>query len=143
MNSTFTASTKIDQIKILLIDSGLPVDDISEKTQMFTWEDGEEIIGCAGIENYGHFGLIRSVAISSSKRNEGLGAIMIKKLLSVAVDQEIKEVYILTNTAERFFTKLQFSKIDRKYVPEEIKSTSEFASVCPSSAIVMRKTLSV
>ena len=47
----------------------------------------------------------------------------------------------LTTTAERFFPKFGFEGIARSDVPPSVQASIEFTSACPSSAMVMRKTL--
>jgi amino-acid N-acetyltransferase len=48
---------------------------------------------------------------------------------------------LLTTTAERYFPRFGFERVDRKDVPESVRASVEFTSACPSSAIVMRKSL--
>jgi amino-acid N-acetyltransferase len=47
----------------------------------------------------------------------------------------------LTTTAERYFPKFGFERIERNDVPASVQASVEFTSACPSSAIVMRKPL--
>ena len=48
-------------------------------------------------------------------------------------------MFLLTTTAESYFGKRGYSTTSREAVPEAIRNTKEFASVCPSSAVVMVK----
>ncbi len=48
-------------------------------------------------------------------------------------------LYLLTTTAKDFFNKEGYIVVNRDEVPEPIKNSSEFSSVCPSTAIVMKK----
>jgi amino-acid N-acetyltransferase len=48
---------------------------------------------------------------------------------------------LLTETAEKFFRAIGYEVIDRRHVPEEIKQSAEFRSLCPASAVCMSKLL--
>ena len=48
---------------------------------------------------------------------------------------------LLTETAEKFFRAIGYEVIDRRHVPEEIKQSAEFRSLCPASAVCMTKLL--
>ena len=50
-------------------------------------------------------------------------------------------LYLLTTTAERYFPKFGFERIERAEVPLSVQTSIEFTSACPSSATVMRKQL--
>ena len=120
----------------------LPTEDISEQIDFFSWKEDEKLIGIGGLEQYGKTGLLRSVAILAPYKGQGLGTEWTKKLLHVAGQRGIKELFLLTTTAEKFFQSLGFQRIDRAVVPDSIRNTTEFASVCPASAAVMSLNLS-
>ena len=50
-------------------------------------------------------------------------------------------LYLLTTTAEEFFARCGYEPIDRSRVPEAIRATAEFQSLCPASSVCMRKRL--
>lgn len=50
----------------------------------------------------------------------------------------MKELYLLTITAKKFFKKVGFDEIKRTLVPSVIQNTTEFKDLCPSSATCMR-----
>jgi amino-acid N-acetyltransferase len=54
---------------------------------------------------------------------------------------EVPAIYLLTTTAERFFPKFGFERIQRTDVPATVQTSIEFTSACPSTATVMRKSL--
>lgn len=99
--------------------------------------DGAQIVGVGGIEVHGRFGLLRSVAVLPRLQSRGLGPEILKDRLVWAKGAGLKEIYLLTTTAARFFERHGFQKIDRAVVPPEIQESNEFASVCPGDATVM------
>jgi amino-acid N-acetyltransferase len=79
--------------------------------------------------------------VSQDFRGQLLGKQIVNKLLALAREKGMKEVYLLTNTAFLYFLKFGFNEAIREQVPEAIKASSEFSSVCPSSAHVMKLVL--
>jgi amino-acid N-acetyltransferase len=53
----------------------------------------------------------------------------------------VREGYLLTETAEGFFAKLGFQRIDRQAVPMAIQETEQFRTECSETAICMGKLL--
>jgi amino-acid N-acetyltransferase len=53
----------------------------------------------------------------------------------------IQDVYLLTTTAEHYFPRFGFSCVSREEVGAEVRASVEFQEACPSSAVVMRKSL--
>ncbi|WP_276503984.1 hypothetical protein [Terrimonas pollutisoli] len=64
---------------------------------------------------------------------------MVNTLEQAAKSKEIISMYLLTETASKYFEKKGYKTIDREQVPEPVKASSEFSSVCPVSATVMMK----
>lgn len=125
----------------LLKENVLPVDDIGENILLFGFMNDNALMGTAGLEIFADCALIRSISIKNSLQGKGFGVILQKELEKVALTKNIRCLYLLTTTAEGFFKKQGFNTIQRDEVPATIRSTSEFSSVCPSSAIVMKKIL--
>jgi amino-acid N-acetyltransferase len=53
----------------------------------------------------------------------------------------VNSIYLLTETAEGFFSKEGFKKIAREQVPPSIKQTHEYSTLCPEDAVCMVKKL--
>ncbi|HYC31607.1 MAG TPA: arsenic resistance N-acetyltransferase ArsN2 [Gemmatimonadales bacterium] len=97
-----------------------------------------DVIGAAGIERYGRFGLLRSVVTERSHRGCGLGEALVGSRLAWAATEGLDGVYLLTTTAAAWFPRLGFEPVERDDLPVEIRESKEFASVCPASAVAMR-----
>jgi amino-acid N-acetyltransferase len=97
-------------------------------------------VGVAGYEVYGEIALLRSVAVDSRARNLGHGRTLVQAALANAKNQGVRSVYLMTETAERYFGRLGFEPIERDRVEPAVKHSPEFAECCVS-ARVMRKTL--
>jgi amino-acid N-acetyltransferase len=48
-------------------------------------------------------------------------------------------LYLLTQTAEKYFEKKGFEKIARDQTPHEVQQSKEFSHLCPSTAVAMKK----
>lgn len=98
-------------------------------------------MGVAGLESFGSVGLLRSVAVDPAHQGKGIAAQLIDRLAVTAEAMQLKEIYLITTTAEGYFTRCGFAFVSRDTVPEVIQQTRQFSGLCPSSAIVMKRTL--
>ena len=132
----------LPNIAELLSGSNLPYSDILPGKQNFiVAEIDHKIIGCAGFETYGKVGLFRSLAVDLKYRNLETGKLLTGKVIELALDKGIQKLYLLTTTAEGFFLKQGWVVTDRNDVPKDITRSTEFASICPSTAICMMYTI--
>ena len=99
------------------------------------------VVGTAALELYGDAALLRSVAVATSLRGQGLGAALTVAALDLARRRGVRTVYLLTETAERFFPKFGFTAITRVEVEPGVLQSPEFTTACPTSALVMVKQL--
>ena len=117
----------------------LPLEGVPESLAGFVVaEDGGRVIGVAGIEDCGEYGLLRSAAVDSAARSRGVGRAMVERLITDARSDSRKALFLLTNTAEGYFPAFGFEEISRDDVPGPIRATREFSDACPASATVMR-----
>lgn len=123
----------------LLQQQHLPVEDLDDDKLIYIFLDGEKLIGTAGLEIFEDCGLLRSVSIIKEEQGKGLGQKLSQQVEQYAADSGISCLYLLTTTAKDFFEKQGYCLIKRDNVPHAIKQTAEFASLCPSSAVVMKK----
>lgn len=144
MNAEFkkTSPEKKSKVLTLLTLANLPTLDIGENVELFSLEINENIVGTAGLEVIGNIGLLRSVSVLESQKGKGYGHLIVQKIESYAKMQNIEALYLLTTTASKFFgQKCNYQMIERASVPIEIQNSQQFSSVCPSSAVVMKKIL--
>lgn len=99
--------------------------------------NGHKVVGCSALELYQENALLRSVGVDSSFRGQGLGERLVKSAVELAMHHKVSHVYLLTETAGGFFSKLGFKLIQRSDVPEEVRRSVEFTTLCPDTATVM------
>ena len=144
----FFASVQ-DEIKIkeVLEAAGLHHEDItpSHLQHFLVLKDDHNsmLSGVVGLELKNHTALLRSLAVIEPQRRKGLATQLVSEIEKYARSQKIDTLYLLTLTAERFFSKKGYRKTDRKSAPPAIQETAEFNSLCPLSAVCMKKQLSV
>ena len=132
----------LPEVLDLLQRLSLPPDGLTEHlaTTLVARLDGR-IVGSAAVEMYPDGGLLRSVAVDDAMRGRGVGRALTERALELARTEGLRSIYLLTTTAEGYFPKLGFERTTREEVPEGVRSSVEFTSACPASAIVMRKSL--
>jgi amino-acid N-acetyltransferase len=99
----------------------------------------DELIGVIGLEIYGNYGLLRSLAVKPAFRYQSIASKLIAQIEALTVSKGLKAVFLLTETAADYFSRKGYEKITRNDVPKEVQQSSEFSHVCPQSAIVMKK----
>ena len=129
-------------IKDILVKEALPTTDIVlDIVHIYMFYSGKSLVGISGLENFKSTGLLRSVAVVDKFKKQGYGRKICVLTMKKAAEMGVKELYLLTLTAEPFFKSLGFEPIERSAAPKMIKSTSEFKTLCPESAVCMKKKL--
>lgn len=126
----------------LVSESGLPRDGLADHLDSaIVARIDDRVVGCAALEIYPDGVLLRSVAVAPPSRGHGIGRQLAQAALKAARRAGATDVYLLTTTAERFFSQIGFSAIERAVAPAGIQTSVEFQSACPASATLMRRSL--
>ena len=134
------APSDFKAISELLLMHKLPIEDINQELAHFFIVKQQGLpVGVIGMEQYGEYGLLRSMATDPAHRNNGIASSLVTELFNYGKRLGLKEMYLLTETAENYFTKKGFQKINRDQVPATIKQSAEFSHLCPTTAVVMKK----
>ena len=145
MDFFFASAADEDQVKQILNASGLEHRDISaSRLQHFLKAQDKKastLTGVVGLELKGNVGLLRSLAVAETFRRRGLATQLVSKIEAYARSKKIDTLYLLTLTAEDFFSARGYHKTDRKSAPAALQETTEFKSLCPQSAVCMKKHL--
>ena len=139
---SFVPATGSDrEIARALLEQGhLPTDILSSTAgELWIMRDADAV-AVGGFEFYGEDALLRSVAVEASHRNAGIGSRLVDGLLQEAARRGIKRVWLLTETAERFFLKKGFDCVERSAITNvALLASAEFTHVCATTAVCMRK----
>ncbi len=123
----------------LLEAAGLPTADLAGDNKAYFGLRGPDgnLAAAAGLEVHGTSAVLRSCAVATDRRGEGLGRRLVGLMLSEARHAGADRLYLLTETAEAFFAGLGFRPVDRADIPPEVAGSSLFAGVCPQGAKAM------
>lgn len=95
-------------------------------------------MGFGGFEHMDRDVLVRSVVVLPQARHRGIGSGMLALLLRRAFDEGGREAWLLT-TAAPFFERAGFNPAERAAAPAAILATRQAASLCPSSAALLSR----
>jgi amino-acid N-acetyltransferase len=97
--------------------------------------------GMIGLEQFDEVGLLRSLVIEPAARRGGIGRQLVRALEAHALARGVAILWLLTIDAEAYFLKFGYEAMERDRVPDVIRNTEEFSSLCPGDAVVMKKSL--
>jgi len=129
-------------IRSLLEDARLPVKDVGCAGQLLLVARlAGAVVGCVGVEPYSDAALLRSLVVTPAHRGEGMSLALYERATAEARSLGVRELYLLTTTAEALFARWGFRRIVREQVPAAVRASPEFASLCPATAACMVLTL--
>ncbi len=147
MESRTVAVDEIDgtdpQLRETLGAADLPTDDLTMPgRRFFRFSADERAIGFVGYEEIGAIAaLLRSLVVLREERGKGHGRAMVQWIFRHLSERGIESVWMITTTAQDFGLGLGFVRASRDSAPEGVRATRQFASLCPSSATLMHKSL--
>jgi amino-acid N-acetyltransferase len=121
-----------------LAGAGLPTAGFAEHfaTALVARDEGR-LVGCVALELYGDEALLRSLVVDRAARGRGLGEQLSAAALELARQRGARRVWLLTTTAERFFPRFGFRRVERSAVPAALQASAELRGACPASAVAM------
>ncbi|MBL8056282.1 MAG: arsenite methyltransferase [Anaerolineales bacterium] len=129
-------------ISELLQANALPTEDLATAdVKFFVAKLGGRVVGVAGRQAAGAFGLLRSVAVAPEWRGRGLAAQLVQEVEAEAAARGVRQLYLLTTTAEAYFVERGYTRMERAGAPAEIQATAEFAGLCPDTGVCLTKAL--
>ncbi len=134
-------------VRRLLDEAGLPVADLGPDHLadfLVAERSGTcqiETVGIIGLQRFNQVALLRSLVVSQSGRKLGLGRRLVSAVEANACCAGVKDLWLLTIDAERYFESLGYRMMSRDSAPDSIRNTEEFSGLCPDGAYIMRKTL--
>ncbi|MGA8904820.1 MAG: arsenic resistance N-acetyltransferase ArsN2 [Candidatus Bathyarchaeia archaeon] len=133
----------LQQISHFLNENELPTVGVEKCVENFVVAQSRNgsWVGVAGLEVYGKSGLLRSVAVDQRFRGMGQGRALVDAVLRNARAKGLERIYLLTDTAQAYFSGLGFEVVGRKDIDEAVKASPEFPE-CGEGAAAMRKLLS-
>jgi amino-acid N-acetyltransferase len=120
----------------------LPIDGVPDDAAAFLVAESDgRVVGCAGLERHGPDALLRSVAVAVERRGARVASELCDLAEERALGLGVRKLFLLTETAERFFARRAYARLDRALAPPHIAASRELAGVCPQSAVLMCREL--
>ncbi|MGH8893951.1 MAG: GNAT family N-acetyltransferase [Actinomycetes bacterium] len=127
-------------VRALVAAAGLPTAGLDEVWATLVATLAGRPVGVAAIERHGPpeapVFLLRSVVVEDARRGSGLGAALVTAALAAA-DREVgaaATIGLLTETADGYFDRFGFTRVDRGDLPRELGASPELTGACPDSA---------
>lgn len=132
-----------DAIVALLESANLPTADLTDEHLEHFFFVGPRTapFGLVGLEIHGRDALLRSLVIAPDHRVAGAGSALVEHAENYARTRSVEAVYLLTTTAEQFFARRGYGRIERSEAPASIRSTREYSDICPTTSALMVKHL--
>lgn len=96
------------------------------------------LVGAAGLERWGAFGLVRSVAVAEAHRGRGLADVLVRDRLCAARFAALDSVYLLTDGAAGYFERFGFTAIARDALPGPLAASTQVALPACGGATAMK-----
>ncbi|MGO4330938.1 arsenic resistance N-acetyltransferase ArsN2 [Cupriavidus sp. 2TAF22] len=131
-----------EEVEDLLRACALPLEGVACHIGNFlVVRDNAGLLGCAGVENYGHVAVLRSVAVAQRARSAGLGELLVAAMLAEARTRGAQSVVLQTTTAAAYFARLGFEQVERACMPPELQDAISLREAGPAPATVMQAAL--
>jgi N-acetylglutamate synthase-like GNAT family acetyltransferase/SAM-dependent methyltransferase len=129
----------LEAVQALLRAADLPAGGVADQ-----FEDGYVVaeadgalVGAAGLETYGGYGLLRSVVVAPEWRGRGIAESLIRDRVEWGAARGLRAIYLLTTTAGPYFEKHGFASVERDQIPGAVRRSSEFMDICPTTAVAL------
>ena len=120
----------IPRIQELITGERLPAYGLDEYLEtFFVLADGDEVVGCAGLEVYGAAALLRSVVVAAERRSRDEGRRLVEAALAEARRRGVARVYLFTMSAGGFFGRLGFREVSPEEFEEAVRASRQYEAV--------------
>lgn len=134
------SESDLPAVRRLLTESGLPLDGLMDvPTRLVVARDGDRVVGAGALEFHGQNGLLRSLIVTPELRASGIGSGIVTELERFADEKGLAGIYLLTETAEGFFSRRGYRRIGRDDAPAAVRVSVEWAVACGESAVPMQR----
>ena len=143
--STIDIARRPDRAAIiaLLENANLPTADLTDQhlENFFFLGPRTAPFGLIGLEMLERNALLRSLVVAPDYRTAGSGSALLEYAEAYAGLRGVIAVFLLTTTAEQFFSRRGYGRIERGMAPDSIRSTREYSDICPATSALMVKHL--
>ncbi len=120
----------IPQIEALLAAERLPPYGLKDHLDtFFVLEEGERVVGSAGLEVYGEAALLRSVVVAPESRGRQEGQRLTEAALAEARKRGVTRVYLFTMAAGGFFARYGFREVTLAEFEPAVRASFQYQGV--------------
>lgn len=128
-----------EEVARLLRNESLPTADLREVVEMFVAREDGNVVGAVALEGAAPDALLRSLVVAGAYRGRGLGRALVAHAEREASARGVRTLHLLTTTAAAFFEREGYVHASRESAPATIRATAEFGTLCPESAVCMKR----
>ncbi len=131
-----TSAKSIAQHVDLLERSGLNAEDFAQlsPSDFIHVEQGDYLAAGIAVQVFSESALLRSLVTADEVRGAGLARDLVRLAVDRARQQGLKSLFLLTQTASRYFERMGFEYVDRQSVPRGVAGSSQFSELCPADS---------
>jgi amino-acid N-acetyltransferase len=136
-------SEHLTDVVALLEQCELPAQDVDGSLLRYFVgaRDHGRLVGVVGLQPLPGAALLRSLAVVPDHRGLGIGERLCDEAESLARAGDMHDIYALTTTAVDYFAQRGYVRVARHDLPEAIRGTQQFRTLCPDSAVALHKRL--
>lgn len=126
----------------LLAEVKLPPEGVAEHFADFLIaRTNERVVGCVGLEKYGPYALLRSLAVAPDFRGQGLGLQLTRQAVTYAQANTTQTIVLLTTSAADFFARhFGFVITERRQFDAVLSASPEwYLNCCATAPCLMLK----
>src|SRR4249919_3441069 len=111
---SFASADDLDAVVGLLRECALPHEDIGEHlSDLVAAKRDKILIGTVALQAYDGVGLLRSLAVTEACRSQGLATELVTRIVTHARSSGVERLFLVTTTAQDFFTRRGFVPFER------------------------------
>lgn len=99
-------------------------------------EVDRSVVGTAAFEVLGERGILRSVAVGEKVRRSGVGTALVAATLRRLRHEGVREVYLATDAAPKFFDLCGFKEATRGQIPDDVAEHPHLVRECAGATIM-------
>jgi amino-acid N-acetyltransferase len=143
MNVRPANASDLAAVAALLAKAGLSTVGLDPRQlDLIVAEENGAVVGAAAIEAHSGHGLLRSVVVDEQRRGGAVGTRLVAEAVTAARRDGLRDLWLLTETAEGFFSSLGWTTSVGNDMPSAIRLSPEYTAHCSESAAVMVRDLS-
>ena len=139
MDTRRATEPDLERVRAFLQEAGLPaLPSNLPLSNVVVALDGHEVRGGIALQVFVLSGLLCSVVVSPEHQRKGIGSSLLQSIIARAHELGVRDLFLLTESASEFFSRVGFEGVSHAEVPAEIRAAPEYKAQCGESVAVMK-----